>query len=436
MRRDALTWRDWWDAELISSQALDRAKLTAISRLPFLRQARAAQRPPPGDWRTWLFMGGRGAGKTRAGAEWVRFSALWGGCQRIALIGPTLSDVREVMIEGPSGLRAIEHIAGAKPHFNLSRRRLEWPNGAIAQVYSAEDPESLRGPQFDAAWGDEIAIWPYGETTWNNLQFGLRLGAQPRCVVTTTPRPVSLVQRLLKGEASVTRSATRENKDNLAPDFLAQVEKTYAGTALARQELEGEFIEDLEGAMWRRSELEANRVWTPPHYFEDVIVAIDPPTTHHARSDACGIIAAGTAKAAGFAPECFILADATEQGLSPADWAARAVSLGGLYGASRVVVEANQGGEMLRTVLQSAGCHLPVQLVHARLAKRARAIPVAALYSQNKVSHVGVFEALEDEMCRFGAERLAHSPDRVDALVWAVSSLMLNGAGAPRIRQL
>jgi len=436
MSNYAANWALWWSVPEIPVAALDRRQLRVLQRFPFLLEARAAQRPPDGDWRTWLFIGGRGAGKTRAGAEWARFAARLGGCRRIALIGPTLTDVREVMIEGPSGIRAIEPDRAARPVFNVSRRRLEWPNGALALVFSAEEPERLRGPQFDAAWCDEIAVWPHGERVWNNLQFGLRLGATPRCVATTTPRPVPLVRRLMQGEAVVTHSPTRANAAHLARGFVAQIEAAYAGTALARQELEGDLIDDLSGALWRRSAIEAGRVARPPEAFEDIILAIDPPTTSHAHSDACGIIAAGLAEAKGFGRKCFILADATVRGVSPDDWAARALAVAHQVGATRIVVEANQGGEMLRTVLHAAGCQLPIVLVHARLGKQARALPVAALYAQGCVAHVGELAALEDEMCRFGSAGFNGSPDRVDALVWAVSSLWPVAGATPRIRWL
>lgn len=436
MRNYAAKWKPWWDRDLISTTRMDRAQLELLHRFPFLRLARAAQRPPRGPWRTWLFVGGRGAGKTRAGAEWTRYAALRGGCHRIALIGPTLSDAREVMIEGPSGLRHIEPDGYPIPSYSVSRRRLEWPNGAVGLVFSAEDPESLRGPQFDAAWCDEIGVWARGETVWNNLQFGLRLGDTPRCVATTTPRPVPLVKRLMGGDAIVTHSSTRDNAEHLAPGFVDSVEAAYQGTGLARQELFGELLEDVEGALWQRTHIEANRVMRAPDSFDDLIVAIDPPTTSHLHSDACGIIAAGTRTIPGFRTHGFILADATARSLAPADWAARAVALARDFSASHIVVEANQGGEMLRTVMDSVGCDIPVDLAHARLGKRARAVPVAALYAQSRISHVGEFRALEDEMCRFGTDGFVGSPDRVDALVWAITHLMLNAHGVPRIRAL
>lgn len=435
-RANALTWDDWCNKHYATGSEFDRAELLALRRFPFLATARDPQRPPTGPWRTWLFMGGRGAGKTRAGAEWVRFSALRGGCKRIALVGPTLNDVREVMIEGPSGVRAIERVDAERPDFNVSRRRLEWTNGAVGLVFSAEDPESLRGPQFDAAWCDEIAVWSRGEAVWNNLQFALRLGAQPRCIATTTPRPVPLVRRVISDGAVMTHSTTRENAAHLADGFVEQIEAAYAGTHLARQELGGELLDDIKGALWRRSDIDAMRVTCPPSDFEDVIVAIDPPVTSHSRSDACGIIAAGLAVADGFGEKCFVLADASAQGLKPADWAGRAVAVARQTRALAIIAEANQGGEMLRTVLESVGCDIPVYLKHARLGKRARASPVAALYSRGAVAHVGRFDALEDEMCQFGTDGFVGSPDRVDALVWAITVLMITKSSAPRIRAI
>lgn len=430
------TWGDWWIKHLEFTRKLDRAQALRLQHAPFLLTARDPQRPPADKWRTWLFMGGRGAGKTRAGAEWTRFAARFGGYARIALVGPTLGDVREVMIEGASGLRSIEPRSRERPYFNVSRRRLEWSNGAVAHVFSAEDPESLRGPQFDAAWCDEIGVWAKGETVWSNLQLGLRLGADPRCVVTTTPRPVPLVRKLVEGEAVLTKGGTRDNLGNLAPGFVESMEAAYSGTTLGRQELEGELVEDLAGALWLRSDIDRARVRQIPEEMDDVIVAIDPPASAHSGSDACGIIVAGKTQAAGFGERCFILADGTVQGEKPSDWAARALSLAKQAGASGIVAEANQGGEMVRTVLESVDPSVSIQLVHARLGKRARAAPVAALYARGKVSHFNVLSALEDEMCRFGAEGFVGSPDRVDALVWAVTTLMLNKQGAPRIRAI
>lgn len=406
--------------------------------LPFLKTARPDQKPPPPEinWRNWLFMGGRGAGKTRAGAEWVRCSVLFGGVRRIALVGATLGDVREVMIEGPSGLRAIEADEAWRPVYSVSRRRLEWANGAVGLVFSAEDPDSLRGPQFDAAWCDEIAAWPNGEAVWDTMQMGLRLGESPHCVATTTPRAVGLVKRLVAGEASVTHATTEANAAFLSQGLMTHLRAVYGDTVLARQELGGELIEDTAGALWTRSIIDRSRVAEAPPKFEDIIVAVNPPATSGPQSDACGIIGAGVTAAPGFGQRCFVLADGSVQGLRPLDWAARVVAIALDIGASRIIAEANQGGEMVRTVLVSAGCRLPIVLKHARLGKSARAMPVAALYQTGKVSHVGAFAALEDEMCQFGCDGLTHSPDRVDALVWAVSSLVGLSSSAPRLRQL
>ncbi len=437
MKSLKLMWRLWhhdWARDPGSD--LPRPYHELLAAFPFLRTAMPAQKPPAGRaWRNWLMLGGRGAGKTRAGAEWARFAALRGGLGRVALVGPTLGDVREVMIEGPSGLRHLGGREQDRPEYNVSRRRLEWPNGAVGLVFSAEDADSLRGPQFDGAWCDEVAIWPDGERVWDTLQMGLRLGVNPQCVATTTPRPVPLIRRLAAGEAVVTRAATAENA-HLSNGFAAHMARLYAGTPLGRQELNGELIEDVVGALWTRGMIDAARVTEPPEHFEDIIVAVDPPATSGTSADACGVIAAGTASAPGFGRRCFVLADGSTQGLRPLDWGGRVAAMAREVGASSVVAEANQGGEMIAAVLESAGCKVPVRLVRAKLGKRARAMPIAARYARGEICHVGTLTALEDEMCRFGAEGFTGSPDRLDALVWAVSTLMDDAAGAPRVRRL
>ena len=396
---------------------------------PFLLTCREAQVNPEGVWRTWLFQGGRGAGKTRAGADWVRWRVVC-GAGRIALVGPTLHDVREVMIAGESGLTDIESETRWRPVHHVSRRMLEYPNGARAYAYSAEDPDSLRGPQFDAAWCDEAAAWTYAEAAWDMLQMGLRLGVHPAALVTTTPRPTPLMKRLHAApDTVVTRSATRENAGFLAPGFLRAVEAAYGGSALGRQELEGMLVEDMDGALFLRSRIDEARAAIIPALW-DVVVAVDPPATSGPRADACGIVAAGRA-----GQEAYVLGDASSQGLRPLDWAGRAVALVRQTGAREVIAEANQGGEMVRQVLETAGCPVPVRLVQARLSKRARALPVATLYEQGRVHHAGQFGALEDEMCAFGADGVTGSPDRVDALVWAVWALLLDEA-AVGVRQL
>lgn len=402
---------------------------------------RPAQHPPAcaqggGDWLTWLVLGGRGAGKTRAGAEWVR--ALVHGragpkAGRIALVAETFTDVREVMVEGVSGLLAI-HPRAERPSWEPTRRRLEWPNGAVAQGFSAEDPEALRGPQFDAAWCDELAKWRHAQATFDMLQFGLRLGARPRQMVTTTPRPTALIRALLADpRTAITRMGTAENAAHLAPSFLDTVVGRYAGTRLGRQELAGELIEDRPDALWNRAALEAAREDAAPEMTR-IVVAVDPPASSRRTADACGLVAAGIDRDG----LVHVLADESAQGLTPTAWGARAVGLFHRLSADRVVVEINQGGEMVRTILAGIDPAVPVREVRATRGKWLRAEPVAALYEQGRVRHAGVFPALEDEMCDFAPEGLSNgrSPDRLDALVWAVTALALGPTAAPRVRRV
>lgn len=427
-------WLVWKHEALTENKvrALTTEEVRRFVETPFLAQAMAAQRPPTrDDWRTWLFMGGRGAGKTRAGAEWIRYSVLHGGCRRAALIGPTLGDVREVMIEGPSGLRSIGGQYEKRPRYEVSRRRLVWDNGAEAYVFSAEDADSLRGPQFDAAWCDEIAVWPKGEAVWDMLQMALRLGACPRVVATTTPRPVPLIKSLIEDASTVvTRARTADNAHNLAPGFVRHIQAAYGGTRLGRQELDGELIEDLQGALWTRTLVEQSRCAAAPD-LDNVVVAVDPPASSGPKADACGIVAVGVSADG---RKGYVLADASARGLSPLNWAGRAASLASRLGAGMIIAEANQGGEMVRHALETAGCDVPVRLVHAKAGKTARALPVAALYEAGRVVHVGCFKELEDEMCSFGGEGFKGSPDRLDALVWGLWALMLDRRDAPRVR--
>jgi phage terminase large subunit-like protein len=407
--------------------------------------ARPEQLPPAAGqgglpWTVWLFLGGRGAGKTRAGAEWVRGLALGRPpfaaqpVGRIALVGESAADVREVMVEGVSGLLAV-HAAAERPRWEPSRRRLTWPNGAVAQTYSAEDPEALRGPQFGAAWADELAKWKNVEETWDMLQFGLRLGSRPRELVTTTPRPLPIVKRLMADPATaVTRAATRANAYHLAPGFLEAVVARYAGTRLGRQELDGEVIEERADALWTRAMIEAARIAEAPEMGR-IVVAVDPPAGGGVRSDACGIVAVGRAGDGG----AVVLRDDTVAAPRPERWARAAVDCWRAVEADALVAEANQGGEMVRSVIAQVDPQVPVTLARASRGKWLRAEPVAALYAQGRVRHAGSFPALEDEMCDFGRDGLSsgHSPDRVDALVWAVSHLMLaTPRGAPRVRGL
>lgn len=407
--------------------------------------ARQDQLPPKAmsadaDWKTWVVMGGRGAGKTMTGAEWIRYQALGrqpiatAPATRIALVGPSLREARAVMVEGVSGLLAV-HADHERPEFYASLNKLVWPNGSIAQIFSAEDPESLRGPQFNVAWCDELAKWNNLRQAWDMLQFGLRLGHRPRAIVTTTPRPVKLLKQLLNDPGTlVTKASTHDNAGFLAPSFMTEIERQYGGTRLGRQEIAGELIEDNPDALFQRHLIEEGRVRvTPP--LQRIVVAVDPPVTSRKKSNACGIICVGL----GEDGRAYVLDDATLQKAKPMDWAQRAIAIYHARAADRLVVEVNQGGEMVSTILAEVDDRVAVKSVHASRGKHLRAEPVAALYEQHRVSHVGPFPALEDEMCAFEqrAAKNQTSPDRVDALVWAISELMLSGkAATPRISVL
>jgi len=389
------------------------------------------QTPPPGDWTTWLMLGGRGAGKTRAGAEWVR--GLVGGerpVSPIALVGETMAEARAIMVEGVSGILSV-HPHASRPRFDAGRSILVWPNGAEAWLMPANDPERFRGPQFAAAWCDELAKWPRAEAAWDMLQFGLRLGERPRQMVTTTPKPTRLLKRLMADPATViTRMTTKANKKNLAPAFLEAIVARYNQTALGRQELDGELVEDLPGALWSRGQIEAGRMAVAPA-LSRIIVAVDPPVTGGKNSDACGIVVAGR-----WSDSAVVLADRTVQGVSPVGWARVAIAAFHEFAADTIVAEVNQGGDLVKTVLAQVDASVPVRAVHANRGKWVRAEPVAALYAQGRVKHAGMFAELEDELCAFGPDGLAdgRSPDRLDALVWAVGELLLRDGPVPRVR--
>ncbi len=399
--------------------------------------ARDDQLPPPGDWQVWVFLGGRGAGKTRAGAEWLR-AQMVSGCERAALVGPTQGDVREVMVDGPSGLIAIARHKDERPVFEASRRRLVWPNGAVALTYSAEEPDRLRGAQVNAAWCDEYCAWREPEAALAMLRFALRGGRDPRLVVTTTPQPLEPFKRLLSAQGTVvTRAPTRANAANLAPGFLAAMEVAYGHSALGRQELDGVIVEDRAGALWTRADLAAAHDPDPPAMV-DVIVGLDPPTSVGAQADACGLIVAG-ATGVGQDRRAWVLADRQVQGLAREGWARAAADAACAFDAQAIVAEVNQGGAMVSEVLRVAAPHLPVRPVRAQRGKRARAEPIAALYGRGRVKHAGRFRELEDEMCRFdvlAARKGRGSPDRVDALVWALWALLVDEPDPPRLRTL
>ena len=388
--------------------------------------ANAAQRPPDGAWLTWLFLGGRGAGKTRAGAEWIGGLANAGKVQ-LALVGPTLHDVREVMIEGPSGLKTIAP-EWRRPVYETSRRRLVWPNGSVAYAFSAEDPESLRGPQFHAAWADEFCAWKRPAEVLSMLRLGLRLGQDPRLMVTTTPKPIAALTALMKEDSTATTHApTKANRRNLAGNFLSALRALYGRTRLERQELDGEVLSETD-ALWTASQIADCRVLAPER-FEKVVVGLDPTASD--RGDACGIVVVGL-----FNGRAYVLDDRTVKGRNARGWAEAVRDAVAVHEADWVVAETNQGGHMVEGLLSLTRCGARVRSVKASRSKRMRAEPVAALYEQGRVLHCGRLDALEEEMLAFGGDG-AGSPDRVDAMVWAVTDLLLTKRGGqPRIRSL
>jgi len=417
--------------------------------LPYLFEfwAMEHQLPPEGDWRTWLVMGGRGAGKSRAGAEWVRAQVEGalpldeGRCRRLALVGETIDQVRDVMIFGESGILACSP-PDRRPQWQATRKRLIWPNGATAQVFSAHDPEALRGPQFDGAWVDELAKWKKARDTWDMLQFALRLGEHPQVCVTTTPRNVGVLKDLLEMDTTVVTSApTEANRANLAESFLDEVRARYAGTRLGRQELDGILLEDTEGALWTRAALDAARVDDLPR-LDRIVVALDPPVTGKGSSDECGIVVAGAVTSGPVQDwRAYVLADASVGAASPNAWATAAIRAMERYGADRLVAEVNQGGEMVEAVIRQVDPLVPVKTVHASRGKVARAEPVAALYEQGRVHHVSGLGELEDQMCAMTAQGFEGrgSPDRVDALVWALHELIIEPGAKwrqPTVRSL
>ncbi len=433
----------------LQEQFLNELNEGELLALPYLFEfwAMEHQLPPEGDWRAWVIMGGRGAGKTRAGAEWVRAQVEGprptdeGRAKRVALVGETIDQVREVMIFGDSGILACSP-PDRRPDWEAGRKRLVWPNGAVASIHSAFDPEGLRGPQFDAAWVDEMAKWKKAEETWDMLQFALRLGDKPQVCVTTTPRNVGVLKALLKSPSTVlTQAPTEANAANLAASFLEEVRARYKGTRLGRQELDGVLLEDAEGALWTSTGIEAHRIRKTPD-LDRIVVAVDPATTGGSASDECGIVVAGV-KMTGPPQDwrAVVLADCTVTAASPAAWAKAAIAAMEQFGADRLVAEVNQGGQMVAEVIRQVDPLVPYKGVHASRGKVARAEPVAALYEQGRVKHMPGLDDLEDQMCKMTLQGFEGkgSPDRVDALVWALHELMIEPAAkwrAPRVRSL
>ena len=395
--------------------------------------ARPSQIAPLGDWTTWLILSGRGFGKTRMGAEWVRQKAKeHPGC-RIALVAETAADGRDVMVLGESGLVTIDPDL-TPDSFQRTNRCITWPNGSRAFLYNATEPDQLRGPQHHFAWVDELAKFKYMQDTWDQLQFGLRLGEHPQQIVTTTPRPLPLIKKLINdADTIVTRGRTYDNAANLAAPFLRQIEDRYGGTRLGRQELEGEVLEDIPGALWSRTAIDEARRPEAPKDLERIIIAVDPSTSSEEHSDETGIVAVGCARDADGYMRGYVLADWSIRG-APTEWAKKAVALYRHFDADRIVAEKNQGGEMVETTIKAADRNVPVTLVHASRGKYVRAEPISALYEQGRVHHVGRFDALEDQMCTFSVDydRKNGSPDRMDALVWGLTYLFDKMTGRRR----
>ncbi|MEO0343558.1 MAG: terminase family protein [Pseudomonadota bacterium] len=440
-----MSWSDWLALQTHETieHFLDGLSDQSLLALPWIFEMWALphQVPPTGDWAVWLIMGGRGAGKTRAGSEWVRslvegaVADAPGRYRRIALIGETYDQVRDVMIFGESGI-LVTSPPDRRPKWMATERKLVWPNGAEAYAHSATSPEALRGPQFDAAWCDELAKWSDGQSAWDNLQFTLRLGEKPRQLITTTPRNVALLRNILaRDDVAITQAPTEANKANLAEGFVEKVVADYGGTRLGRQEIAGELLDAIEGSLWPAERFDVIR--KPAPELDRIVVAVDPPVTGHKGSDACGIVVAGIqASEVEIDRKVYVLEDATITSASPDQWAELVVKLVKQWSADRVVAEVNQGGDLVEALLRQKAPNLPYRAVRATRGKIVRAEPVAALYEQGRVCHSGRLDALEDQMAEMTRNGFVGvgSPDRVDALVWAITDLVLDERSFPRPR--
>lgn len=411
---------------------------------PFL--ARPSQLPPVGRWRTWLILAGRGFGKTRCGAEWVRSQIESGKVSRMAIVAPTGADAREVIVEGESGIMAISPPQW-RPYYEPSKRRLTWPNGAIARLFSAEEPHRLRGDNFDAAWCDELAVWPYPDEAWANLWLALRKGLDPRVVVTTTPMPIDLVKKLVADArspnptVSITTGSTFDNQANLAPSTLELLRRKYEGTTIGRQELYAEVLEDVAGSLWTPELIDRCRVEETP-VLRKIVIGVDPAVVAKAKSAHDGEVAAGAETGIvtvglGVDGHAYVIGDVSGR-MRVQAWADAVAREYARVDADAVVAEINNGGDLVVANLERARMprtlpdgtevgqtRMHIRTVHAAKNKRARAEPVAALYEQGRVHHLGVLKNLETQMTQWSPESVSWSPDRVDALVWAVTELML-----------
>ena len=423
-------------------------KLTPLDALRFDAAfecwAHKAQLPPPDEgWRVWLMMAGRGFGKTRAGSEWIHRLASGKPGVRIALVGATIGEARSIMVEGVSGLLNVARIHGAALTWEPSLGKVTWRNGSQAQLFSGENADGLRGPEHDFAWADELAKWAQAEAAWNNLQMGLRRGSRARMLITTTPRPGPLLERIKDDKWTVTTTGRTSENINLDRKFIEVMTATYGGTRLGRQELDAELIADVEGSLWPRELIERARVSPPPNplpqagegSFDRIVVGVDPPAGAGPGSDACGIVVAGRREG-----RLYVLADESCQGLSPDGWASRVAAAVARWDADIVVAEANNGGAMVGSVLKAAEVGVRVKLVHALRGKAARAEPIALRFESGRAFFAGSFPELEDELTGLtaggGYEGPSRSPDRADACVWALTELSETRSGVPRVRRL
>jgi phage terminase large subunit-like protein len=397
--------------------------------------------PPAEGWRIWLMMAGRGFGKTRAGAEWIDGLARSRPGTRIALAGATIAEARSGMVEGVSGIIAVSANKGKRVTWEPSLNRLKWPNGSVAELFSGDHADGLRGPEHDFAWADELAKWRQADEAWTNLQMGLRRGSRPRALVTTTPRSMSLLEQIRDQEWTVTTGGRTADNVNLDPKFVEVMVATYGGTRVGRQELEGELIGDVEGALWTKDLIEKSRTGASPASvpwegsYDRIYVGVDPPAGAGAGCDACGIVVVGRRESV-----LHVLADETVQGLSPEGWSTMVAQVAARWKAQLVIAEANNGGAMVGSVLKAADSGLNVRLVHASRGKSARAEPVALRFEKGTAKLAGVFPELEAELTGMiaggGYEGPGRSPDRADAMVWAMTALGESRSGVPRVRML
>lgn len=398
----------------------------------WFENARPNQLPPDGFWKTWLILAGRGFGKTRTGSETLRSWVETGQVKRIALVGGSLHEVRSVMVEGESGILNA-HPPKDRPLYIPSQRLIKWPNGAIAQFFGAEAYEQLRGPQFDCAWVDELAKFRRAEDIWQQLQLCLRLGDNPKCIITTTPRPTKLMKELLNSpDVVITRGSTFDNAANLAPSYLEQIRKQFINTRLGAQELYAEMLTETAGALWQRSMIQYQQPTYSPEgrlELERIVIAVDPATTTHDHSDETGIVVAGI----DVSKQAYILEDLSGK-LSPHDWGRRVVDSYYRLKADRIVVEINKGGDLVENVLKSIDPTIPLKSVRATRGKYTRAEPIAALYEQHRVFHATPLSTLEQQICDYIPGITAKSPDRMDALVWALTELMLESEKQPKLK--